>query len=175
MKAFPLPPCRALPVADQAAAVLEGAPSLVAAPVCAVPAAFVPAAFWMLMLFSLLLSLLLFLLLLLLFGLLPLSLMLLSGSAFVWDILLGRRNCRLNSPPHHLNPLVRTTGGFLWYYFSGLLRSCWLRRRCQVLTWTQIRQVSDGTTSSTVRTAGLNDNKDVSAAASDDVGDLIKL
>lgn len=44
VKAFPLPPCRALPVTDQAGAALEGAPFLVAAPVWAVPAAFVPAA-----------------------------------------------------------------------------------------------------------------------------------
>lgn len=46
--------------------------------------------------------------------------------------------------------------------------------QCQVLVWAQFCQVSGGTTSLAVRIVAL-DNKDVLAAAGNDLGDLIKL
>lgn len=46
-----------------------------------------------------------------------------SAATVCWQllILLGRRNCRLGSTLHHLNPLARTTGSLLWYIHLGLL------------------------------------------------------
>lgn len=58
--------------------------------------------------------------------------------------------------------LAMTTWGLLWYFYPGLL-CCW-----------STLQDDRGTTSSAVETAALHEYKDISAAADDDVGDLIE-
>lgn len=96
----------------------------------------------------LLLSLLMLLLLLLLQWLCPLLLLslLLSwlSSSLSWDILLGRRNCRLCSSPQHLSPFTRTTRDLCCFH-QGQLR-CWLRLWFRIPGQTQFCQMSDGTT-----------------------------